>query len=113
MSYVSTPPTNGGAGKRKFVSPVPPKGYKVETYDISRPWAVVLCSSEPRRARKKLKLCKLFAKKEERLGRERKKDDGRGFNVFWITRFSKTEIPIGHLLVNLSKIQSLKKSLSL
>ena len=62
----------------------------------------------------KVKIMQITAKKEERLGRERKKDDdGRGFNVFWITRFSKTEIPIGHLLVNLSKIQSLKKSLSL
>ena len=29
--------------------------------------------------REKLKLCKLLAKKEERLGRERKKDDGGGF----------------------------------
>ena len=61
----------------------------------------------------KVKIMQITAKKEERLGRERKKDDGRGFNVFRITRFSKTEIPIGHLLVNLSKIQSVKKSLSL
>ena len=61
----------------------------------------------------KVKIMQIAAKKEERLGRERKKDDGRGFNVFWITRLSKTEIPIGHLLVNLSKIQSVKKSLSL
>ena len=62
----------------------------------------------------KVKIMQITAKKEERLGRERKKDDdGRGFNVFWITRFSKTEIPIGHLLVNLSKIQSVKQSLSL
>ena len=59
--------------------------------------------------REKLELCKLLAKKEERLGRERKKDNGRGFNVFGITRFSETEIPIGWLLVNRSKILSTKK----
>ena len=48
----------------------------------NRPRAVVLLSSEPRAASEKVKLCKLMAKKEERLGRGEEKDDRGGFIAF-------------------------------
>ena len=49
----------------------------------------------------KLTLCKLLAKKEEKLGQgEKIKDDRGGFIVFLNYRFSETEILIDHQLVN-------------
>lgn len=49
----------------------------------------------------KLTLCKLLAKKEEKLGQgEKIMDDCGGFIVFLNYRFSETEILIDHQLVN-------------
>lgn len=49
----------------------------------------------------KLTLCKLLAKKEEKLGQgEKIRDDCRGFIVFLNYHFSETEILIDHQLVN-------------
>ena len=57
----------------------------------------------------KLTLCKLLAKKEEKLGQgEKIKDDCGGFIVFLNYCFSETEILIDHQLVN----PSLKKNIS-
>ena len=50
-------------------------------WDNRRQRAVVLYSSGPREASEKLKLCKLLAKKVERLGLKRKKGD-RGANRY-------------------------------
>ena len=54
---------------------------KTPVWDNRRQRAVVLCSSGPREASEKLKLCKWLAKKVERLGLERKKGD-RGANRY-------------------------------
>lgn len=49
----------------------------------------------------KLTLCKLLAKKEEKLGQgEKIMDDCGGFIVFLNYRFSETEVLIDHQLVN-------------